>query len=110
MLKQFDELVKQRDQLKRWWAMKNEIARYDKTTHTLRVDVVKPSMVAFCGQQYAGAKNYHDAPTFFVEAIRKQFSEHSRELTAKAYEAEMSRLDELIESQRESVLAELGKA
>ena len=110
MLKQFDELVKQRDQLKRWWAMKNEIARYNKTTHTLRVDVVKPSLVAFCGQQYAGAKNYHDAPEFFVDAVRRQFHEHSAELTAKAYEAEMARIDDLIESHRNSVLAELGKA
>lgn len=109
MLTEFDSLVKQRQQLKSWWSLGSTIAQYDRKCHSLRVDVMKPTMVAYCGQAYAGAKNYHDAPDFFFEAINKEIQSRIKEITKDAYEKEIARLDGLIEKHRASVLSELSK-
>jgi len=107
MLEDFDKLAARRAQLKDWWSLGTTIAKYDSKFHTLRVDLQKPSMVTFCGQQYAGAKNYHDAPDWFKESVRAELQNHVKEITRRAYEAEMARLTELIEQHRAAVLAQL---
>ena len=89
--------------------MRDEIAAYDNKKHKLRVDVMPPKLVSFCGQQYAGAKNYHDAPAFFVDRIREVMQEEVCRLTQVAYEREIARLDSIIESHREQVLQELSQ-
>lgn len=110
MLSEFDQLVNQRKQLKQWWELGGTEAAYDRKFHSLRVDVQKPSMVAFCGQQYAGAKNYHDAPTFFVESVRKEMQEEAKRLVGLAYQKELARLDAAIEKHRAAVLEQLASA
>lgn len=107
MLEDFDKLVARRAALKAWWSLGTTIAQYDSKFHTLRVDLQKPSMVTFCGQQYAGAKNYHDAPDWFRQSITDELQNHVKEITRRAYEAEMERLTELIEKHRAAVLAQL---
>ena len=109
MLSEFDELVKKRKQLKAWWELGSTIATYDRKVHSLRVDVMKPSMVAMCGQAYAGAKNYHDAPEFFVESVRCAIERHIGDITEEAYQSSLARLDELIEKHRAALLNELSK-
>jgi|688.fasta_scaffold392944_3 hypothetical protein len=108
MLREFDELVRQRTELKQWWELGSTQAEYDRKLHSLRVDVRKPSMVTFCGQQYAGAKNYHDAPAFFVEAVRKEMQEEAKRLVGLAYQKELARLDAAIEKHRDAVLEQLA--
>ena len=108
MLREFDELVRQRRELKQWWELGSTQAEYDRRLHLLRVDAQKPSMVAFCGQQYAGAKNYHDAPAFFVEAVRKEMQEEAKRLVGLAYQKELARLDAAIEKHRAAVLEQLA--
>lgn len=110
MLSEFDELVRKRKALKEWWALGSTIAEYDRKVHTLRVDVQKPSMVSYCGQQYAGAKNYHDAPSFFVDSIRREMQSEANRIAKQAYENEIARLDAEIEKQRAAVLEQLASA
>lgn len=108
MLQEFDDLVKKKQALKDWWSLSETVAEYDRSVHSLRVDVQKPSMVAYCGQQYAGAKNYHDAPAFFVESVRREMQGESKRIAKQAYEKEIARLDAEIEKHRQMVLEQLA--
>lgn len=108
MLSEFDELVRKRQALKDWWALGETHAEYSRGFHSLRVDVCKPSLVTFCGQQYAGAKNYHDAPSFFAESVRKEMQAEAERITRQAYEKEIARLDSEIEKHRAAVLEQLA--
>lgn len=110
MMAKFDELVEKRRQLKLWWSLRDTVADYENKKHTLRVDLMKPTMVAFCGQQYAGAKNYHDAPEWFKDHVKEQMETVIDEVTCKAYEEAIECLDDAIDGYREQVLQELGKA
>lgn len=110
MLSEFDELVRKRQALKSWWALGETIAKYDGSVHALRVDVKKPSMVAYCGQEYAGARNYHDAPAFFVDSVRQEMQSEATRIARQAYEKEMAKLDAAIEKQRAAVLKQLASA
>lgn len=107
MLSEFDKLVKQRQSLKDWWSLGSIMAAYDRNYHILRVDIQTPSMIAFCGQQYAGARNYHDAPAFFFEAVRVALQSAAGKLTEAAYHSEIARLDAAIEKHKAAVLKEL---
>lgn len=110
MLGDFDKLVQQRSALKSWWQLGQTVCGWGGGNHVLRVDVMKPGMVAYCGQAYAGAKNYHDAPEFFIEAVRAEMTAQSKAIAKAAYEKEIERLDGLIEKHRAAVLSELGIA
>lgn len=107
MLSEFDKLVKQRKELKEWWALKSTVAAHDHRFHTLRVIVQQPSGLSFCGQQYAGAQNYHAAPAFFRAAVAREIQDAAAGLVARAYNTEITRLDAEIEKHRAAVLAEL---
>lgn len=106
MKSEFDELVDRRSRLIAWRNL-SKTSCYDAGCHVLRVDIQNPTMVAYCGQQYSGAKNYHDAPAFFAEAITKQIKAAINDLTKKAYDAEIERLTGLIEQHKKAILAEL---
>ena len=108
MLSDFDRLVQQRSALKSWWKLKTTICGWGGGPHVLRLDSVTPTMVAFCGQAYAGAKNYHDAPEGFAGAVRKQIDAHSKAIVEATYASEIERLDRLIEQHRAAVLKELA--
>lgn len=110
MLSEFDRLVNQRRELVAWWGLRTTVAAYEGTCHSLRVDVQKPSFIAYCGQQYAGAKNYHEAPGFFAESVRKEMQAEAERLAVQAYEKELARLNEAIEKHRAAVLKELASA
>lgn len=105
----FDKYVQQRKALQSWWNLRT-IRTYDSGGHVLRVDVPKPTMVAMCGQNHPGARNYHDAPDFFAEAIKNEMDLRAKEITKTAYENEIMRLDSLIAQNKEAVLAELATA
>lgn len=108
MLKEFDELVRQRKELVEWWKLATTVAEYDRAFYVLRVDVAKPSMVAFCGQQTAGGQNYHDAPSFFLDVVKREI-ECARVLIVKqAYEKELARLTSEITKLKERIQDELN--
>lgn len=108
MLTEFDELVRKRSQLKNWWALGNKVAKYDQKRHSLRVDVQPVGMVAFCGQEYAGARNYHEAPAFFRDAVKRELQAESKRLARQAYEKELAHLDSEISKHRDAVLRQLA--
>lgn len=108
MLGEFDELVRARKELKDWWNLRVTTAAYDGSFHRLIVQVQKPAMVSFYGQQYAGAKNYHDAPGFFIESVRAEMQAEANKIVANAYETELKRLDAQIEAHRAAVLEQLS--
>jgi hypothetical protein len=107
MLEDFDKLVRQRSELMDWWKLGQTIAKYDGKYHVLRVDLQNPSLVAFCGQQYAGAKNYHDAPKSFFTAIRLECDKQINQIVKKAYENEIAILNAAIEKMKTEVLEQL---
>ena len=109
MLQEFDKLVQQRKELKEWWELSTTTAAYNKNFYTLRVNMQKPALVSFCGQQYAGGQNYHDAPSFFLESIREELAEQACAIVAKTYQKELNRLNTEIEKHREAILKELGE-
>lgn len=108
MLSEFDELVRKRQALKAWWANQEKIDCIGCTPYALRVDVCRPSMVAYCGQEYSGAKNYHDAPKFFIESVRLEMQSEAKKIVRQAYEKEMAKLNAQIENYRAAVLAQLA--
>lgn len=110
MLQEFDKLVKERDELIRWWKLGSTIAQYDHSLHELRVDMCKPSLVSYCGQAYAGAQNYHDAPKWFAECIRKEQQARFKELATAAYEKALANLNERISAHRAAVEEALSVA
>lgn len=110
MLIEFDELVRKRKELNEWWALGETVAKYDGGVHELRVDVQKPSKVSYCGQQYAGAQNYHDAPAFFLDALRQEMQSDAKRLTRLAYDKEIAKLNAEIEKHRAAVLEQLASA
>ncbi|MCB1116908.1 MAG: hypothetical protein KDK71_10615, partial [Chlamydiia bacterium] len=93
MLSEFDDLVKKREELKSWWSLKLKEVGWGDGNHILRVDVPRPSMIAFCGQAYAGAKNYHDAPTWFAECVQHEMQQESARMTQQAYEKKLASLN-----------------
>lgn len=107
MLKEFDELVKQRRQLKEWWAWLSK-KTYRGNNRILRVDVSAPTMVAICGQDYAGGPNYHDAPKGFLRALTEEMQAQAVGIAHEAYEKELARLDEAVARYKEAVLLELN--
>ena len=109
MLTEFDAAVKQRLELQMWWKLGSTVAAYDDRVHKLHIHVLKPTMVAFCGQQYAGAENYHEAPEFFAEALRDEIERRARQIAKEVYEAEIARLTTLIDSQRAEVLKQFSE-
>lgn len=109
MMSEFDALVKKRSELERWWKLGSTIAEYDHSYHVLRVDMCKPSLVSYCGQQYAGAPNYHEAPPWFADCIRKEQQLRFKELATAAYEKELNSLNDQIEKHRAAVLSELAR-
>lgn len=108
MLSRFDELVAMRQKLTSWWSLRSTVAQYNRKIHSLRVDVTAPTMIAFCGQQYAGAKNYHDAPDFFFEDVRKELQSNTEAITEAAYARKLASLDDEISSMRSAVEAQLA--
>lgn len=110
MLNKFDELVKAKQELQAWWKLGETVAQYNNGLHELRVDFPRPTMVSFCGQQYAGAKNYHDAPSFFRNAIQRAAQKHARDLAKEAYDDEIERLNAGIRKCREDVLNQLEQS
>lgn len=109
MLADFDRLVQKRQELKAWWSLRSTFAFYDQKPHVLRVDIGNPTMVAYCGQAYAGAKNYHDAPEWFKTHVKEQMESVIDEVTCNAYEEAIACLDAAIEKYRDQVLKELEK-
>ena len=109
-MSEFDQAVKDRAALQEWWALRNTTANYDGRKHGLRIDFGKPAMVAFCGQAYAGANNYHHAPDFMKNALRDVCQRRQLEIAKDAYEAEIARLNEIIRRSREAVLAALEES
>lgn len=109
MLQEFDELVKRRQLLQAWWEMDSKRAGWGDGLYVLRVDVMSPSMVAFCGQEYAGARNYHDAPDWFRECVRAEMGKEAKKIARQAYVNEIDRLDTEIEKLKEAVLQQLNK-
>lgn len=108
-LSRFDQLVQQRNALKAWASLGDTVAKYDGKRHVLRVDA-NLSMVAYCGQEYAGAQNYHKAPEFFVAALSAMLSNHAESTMRSAVAVEIERLDAEIEEMRDAVMRELNAA
>lgn len=109
-MENFDKATTQRRRLKAWWAMKDLLAAYDKSNYVLRIDFSKPSMVAFCGQQFAGDRNYHDAPEFFRDEIVSVLNSMSYDIAQKAYNSAILKLDKEIASLKAYVTSEIAKS
>lgn len=107
-MEQFDRLVRQRSELFNWWNLRHS-DDFSQGKYSLRVDVTKPSMIAFCGQAYAGAKNYHDAPAWFGDIVRNAMSKTAVETTRAAVEAELASLTERIDGLKARILAEFER-
>lgn len=109
MLTDFDNLVKKSAELERWWKLGSTIAQYNHSCHVLRVDMCKPSLVSYCGQERAGAQNYHDAPAWFADCVRNEQQERFKEIATAAYEKELAKLNQQIEQHRVAVQEELAR-
>lgn len=108
MLQEFDSLVRQRKKLKEWWELGKTIASYNKKFYCLHVDLQRPALITYCGQEYAGAQNYHDAPSFFYDAVQQEIAEQSHRILGQAYQKELDRLNTAIEKHRALVLEQLN--
>ena len=108
MLSEFDSLCRQRDDLAKWMSLGGKIAEYDRKKFQLRVDLNTPSTVAYCGQMCCGGQNYHNAPKWFLNAVKRELDLHAHKAVSHAYQTEMERLDSEIEKHRSDVLKALG--
>jgi len=87
---------KKLSELRSWYALGSTFAAYDCQNHKLRVDI-NVGLATFCGQQYAGASNYHDAPKWFNELVVSELEKKVAECVKAAYEQEVARLAGIIE-------------
>ena len=108
-MEEFDAILKQRKELKEWWALGATEAKYDGRVHELRVNVQVPN-IAFCGQSYAGAKDYHEAPQFFLGSVANEMREDASRIISLAYEKELARLNEEIKKYRSQILKMIAEA
>ena len=109
MLSDFDRLVQERNALEAWWKLGSKHVGYGSGLYELRVDTLPPPLVAYCGQETAGGRNYHDAPKFFIEVLRKEIAKHVKSICKDAYKNHLAQLNAEILKLKESVLSELEK-
>ena len=108
MMQEFDALVKKRSELVAWWEMRNQIAAYDKKTHSLTTRFAPhPGALNFCGQQYAGAKNYHESPAWFVTCFLEEVERRKYEIAGAAVERALNDINEKILKMSSAIMAEL---
>ena len=108
MMQEFDALVQKRSELIDWWEMRNVIAAYDRNLHTLITRfAAHPESLCFYGQQYAGAKNYHESPKWFVNCFLDEVERRKYEIAVAAVERALTDINERIGKLRSAVMAEL---
>lgn len=107
MLEKFDNLVRRRRELRAWLALSQERDHVNGEHYTLRVDAPKLGMVAYCGQHYPGAKNYHEPPSWFLDVVSRAMRDAGQAIVLKAAEKELENLSKAIEAMRAEVLNEL---
>lgn len=62
---------RQLQQLRSWRSLRELTDSQSHNPYTLRGDI-NLSLLCYCGQAFAGATNYHDAPEFLRDAVRKK--------------------------------------
>jgi hypothetical protein len=108
MMQEFDILIKKRSELLKWWGMRNAIARYDNKPYLLVTRFsAHPEALQFCGQQYAGDKNYHECPAWFVDCFLKELENRKYDLAGAAFERAIEEINAKIDKLKKSIMAEL---
>lgn len=86
-------------ELVRWMKLGSTKPGYGNSpTHVLRCDIGITGTFSYCGQAYAGANNYHDAPAWFKGAVVKALEAYVQKAVKEAYESEVARLREAVQS------------
>lgn len=101
MLSEIDELLRKRASLIAWWRLKDRKDSQDGLNYTPHINV--SASVCFRGQEYAGAKNYHEAPTEFEAAFKKTLETHAMALLETTFNNELARLNEGIRNGRDKI-------
>ena len=106
-LVELDKLIRERQSILSW--LKNAELKDSQSgrRYSLRLDV-NGVQAMYCGQAYAGAKNYHDAPDQLNAAIKEAIERHKDTLVKDASTARLAQLDAAIRSlkkQAEEVFA-----
>jgi len=86
-------------ELVNWRALGRTIADYDQTCHTLRMDLCVSNTFAYCGQQYAGSKNYHDAPKWFTDEVLAELKKDVEAAVERAYQRVTAGLRDKVSSE-----------
>lgn len=73
-------------ELVNWRALGHTVAQYDQKHHALRMDLAVSNTFAYCGQQYEGSKNYHDAPKWFTGEVLSELQKDVESAVERAYQ------------------------
>lgn len=107
-LKDFDELVSQRKELKFWKSLENQKTFLFKKKYRLSCDLPKIIYIAYnYAENIMRSRNYYTAPPFFLEAVKNQIDKELEGIINRAYESEIKKLDEAICSCKKQILKEL---
>lgn len=72
---ELDSLIRQRQSVLSWLANAGLTSSQSRSPYSLRVDV-NGVQAMYCGQSYAGANNYHDAPSELNAALTQSIERH----------------------------------
>lgn len=100
MLKEFDELVRQRQELIDWWKQGNlPLQTHD--THHLRMQIPTPTLIEF----HNGSSDHYYCPESFRFAMATLAKNWVWMLAEECYHQEIARLEGEINKHRDAVLS-----
>jgi hypothetical protein len=107
-LTELDQLVRDRSSVLAWLKNASKVDSQSCTNYSLRLDV-NSVLAMYCGQAYAGAKNYHDAPGELNKEIAAEIQRNRHTLVTAAAKSLVARYEERIralKAEAEKVFAE----
>lgn len=108
-LVELDNLIREHQSIISWLSNARMIDSQSRMPYALRVDI-NGIQAMYCGQSYAGAKNYHDAPSAINTALVASFNKHRVMLLNDAANTLLVSLNARIASLKASAEAVLSAA
>lgn len=103
-LVELDKLIRERQELICWLSLAKNRDSQSGSPWVLRVDV-NGVQAMYCGQYYAGAKNYHDAPSGFNSELKDAIDRNRKLLVDDAAKTYLAKLEMRINALRQAAEA-----
>ena len=107
-LSELEKLVAARNELRSWWKYHTLVDSQSRNNYSLRIDI-NGVQAMYCGQAYAGASNYHDAPKSFDKALLEHLQLIAKLAAQKVYDEQIEYYDSQIRERKAAIQKELDE-